>query len=261
MNGGERLEAPLQRVGGRTKAAGWKESLAALLRRAGELEGTAVKAVASPFAANEDLAALAALVDALGGGEIVFRSRRAEEEIPLKGFPPLARREDLAPNITGAELLGMKRVGDGNGRGGLGAVADHEGIVLVLGDPLSDQDSGFGDKAGLFVYLGSHEAPAAAAAHFVLPATTHAEQEGSFTNLDRRVQRFWPALDGPGMARPAWLVLGALVAELTGRAAPRSASDAFAALGAAVPAFGGISYEDLGTRGAVVNESVTLTRD
>jgi hypothetical protein len=52
------------------------------------------------------------------------------------------------------------------------------------------------------------------------------------------------------MARPAWLVLGALDAELTGQEAPRSAADAFAAVSEAVPAFGGLTYDDLGATGA-----------
>jgi predicted molibdopterin-dependent oxidoreductase YjgC len=84
----------------------------------------------------------------------------------------------------------------------------------------------------------------------VLPITTHAEQEGTFTNHERRVQRFWPALQAPGMARPAWLILGALDAELTGGTAAQTAADAFADLSDAVPAFGGLTYADLGTRGA-----------
>jgi hypothetical protein len=63
------------------------------------------------------------------------------------------------------------------------------------------------------------------------------------------------------MARPAWLVLGALTAERTGAAVARAASDAFTALGAQVPAYSGIGYGDIGSRGAVVNESVSLTGD
>ena len=72
----------------------------------------------------------------------------------------------------------------------------------------------FGSKAALYVYIGHHESPGTTSAHFVLPATTKAETEGTFTNYEGRVQRFWPALDAPGMARPPWLVLGALAAEL-----------------------------------------------
>jgi NADH-quinone oxidoreductase subunit G len=251
INHGDRLEAPLVRDsdGGR-KAVGWKDALAHLLTRAEGLADKSVRAVASARASNEDLAALGELVGALGGGETVFRSARAEEEIVLKGFPTLARRKDLAPNVHGAELLGMKRVGADDASGGLDSVASHGGIVLVLGDALADQPEGFGGTAGLYVYLGTHDSPAAARAHVVLPITTHAEQEGTFTNHERRVQRFWPALQAPGMARPAWLILGALDAELTGETAAQTAADAFADLSDAVPAFGGLTYADLGTRGA-----------
>jgi NADH-quinone oxidoreductase subunit G len=100
INHGHRLEAPLVRVGER-KAMGWKAALRALLDQAATLEGKSVKAVASPYASNEDLGAFAALVRALGGGDIVYRSAMAEDEVPLKGFPQLARRKELAPNGRG----------------------------------------------------------------------------------------------------------------------------------------------------------------
>lgn len=250
INRGGRIEAPLVRdADGASRAVGWKDALQALLARAAGLERRSVRAVASPLASNEDLGALAELVGALGGGEIVYRCARAESEIVLKGFPRLARRRDLAPNVRGAELLGMKRVGGDDAAGGLEHVSGHDGIVIVLGDALADHDASFGRRAGLFVYLGTHAPAASAAAHLVLPTTTFAEQEGTFTNHEDRVQRFWPALQPPGMARPPWLVLGALAAELGGRPAPRSAAEAFRALAEAVPAFAGLDYEALGAVG------------
>ena len=251
MNTGDRLEAPLVREeSGSRRAVGWKDALGELLGLAAKLGGKSVRAVASARASNEDLGALAELVGALGGGETVFRSARAEEEIVLRGFPALARRKDLAPNVQGAELMGMHRVGTDDATGGLESVARHAGIVIVLGDELSDQPEDFGEDAGLYVYMGTHDPRAARNAHIVLPVTTHAEQEGTFTNHDGRVQRFWPALEAPGMARPAWLIVGALNAELTGEAPPHTAAGAFAALSKAVPAFGGLTYDDLGTQGA-----------
>lgn len=259
INRGDRLEAPLVRADGATTAMGWKEALGRLLDAAGE--GGSVKAVASPFASNEDLGAFQALVRRLGGDEVVYRSPRADAEITLKGFPQLARRRDLAANVAGAEALGMKRVGDDAGRGGLDDVAGHDGIVLVLGDGLEDQGADFGASAALYVYLGTHAGAATEAAHFVLPVTTFAEQEGTFTNHEGRVQRFWPALQAPGAARPAWLVLGALLAQMTDEAPPRTAADSFAYLAAHVPAFAGLGYDDIGTRGAVLNEAVSLSGD
>ena len=121
--------------------------------------------------------------------------------------------------------MGMKRVGSDEATDGIADVADHDGIVIVLGDALADQTADFGSKAGLYIYMASHDSRAAEAADFVLPATTHAEQEGTFTNHVGRVQRFSPALQAPGMARPPWLVIGALVGELTEASGPRQASE------------------------------------
>jgi NADH-quinone oxidoreductase subunit G len=257
MNEEGRIEAPWVRgADGASLATGWKDALSALLHHAAGVGSRSVRAVASARASNEDLGALAALVGALGGGEAVFRSKRAPDEIVLKGFPKLARRRDLAPNVRGAELLGLRRVGEDDASGGLEGVRDHEGIVIVLGDALADQDESFGRKAALYVYVGTHAPAASRAAHFVLPVTTHAEQEGTFTSHAGRVQRFWPALRPPGMARPAWLVLGALDAELTAERAPRSAAEAFSALSDAVPAFSGLSYDALAGQGTSARGAV-----
>jgi NADH-quinone oxidoreductase subunit G len=285
INEGDRLEVPLVRTapsgdGSSTgsaastdepvaarrgmKATGWSGTLEQLSRQLRGLgEGTAsggVTAVASPYASNEELGALAELVAELGGGEgdLLYRSVRAENEEVLAGFPTMARRRELAPNGRGAELLGYTRVGDDAGQGGLDAVRAAKGIVFVLGDDLVDEDEAFGENAALYVYLGTHRPRAAEAAHYVLPTTTFAEQEGSFTNIQGRVQRFWPALLAPGAARPAWLVLGALLAARHGREIPTQASQLFASVAARTPAFSGLSYESIGTRGAIVNEPVAL---
>ncbi|MCE2454484.1 MAG: (2Fe-2S)-binding protein [Gemmatimonadetes bacterium] len=213
--------------------------------------GAGTLAVASPFLSNEDLAALVRLVDALGGGRVVYRSRRAPDENVLKGFPQLARRRDLAPNTTGLGLMGAKRVGDDDGAGGLDRVAGHDGVVIVVGDALHDQMDDFAASASAFIYAGSHAPPSARSAHALLPVTTFAEQEGSFTNLDGRVQRFSPALIPPGSARPPWFVLGALAASMDGGEMARSTAEAFAALSASSPAFAGLDFEALLEGGAM----------
>ena len=260
VNRGSRVGDPLVcGPDGVTQAMGWRDALGHLLRSLRVMGDAPVKVVATPFASNEDLGTLAELVGALGGGDMVYRSVRVEEEVVLKGFPTLARRKDLAPNTNGAELIGFARVGDDEATGGLEDIAAHDGIVIIMGDELSDQAEDFGREAGLFVYLGDQQSPAASNAHFVFPLTTFAEQEGSFTNIARRVQRFSPALEPSGMARPAWLILGALAAELNNGDAPRSAADAFSGLASRVEAFTGLTYQDIGIRGAVVNETYVLS--
>ncbi len=257
INRGDRVEVPLVRTDGATRATGWREALRDLYERLGEVDG-GVRAVVGPSLSNEDLGAVKAVVDALGGGEVVYRTPLADEEVPLKGVAGLARRRELAANGRGAELMGFRRVGHDDGTGGLSEAGRHTGTLLVVGDDLPDQDATFGADAALYVYLGAHPSPAAAEAHFVLPTTTFAEMEGTFTNLAGRVQRFWPGLEAPGAARPAWLVLGALLAQRAGEAPPLKAADAFLRVGEAVAAFGGLTYEAIGTRGALVNEPVRL---
>ena len=257
INRGERLETPAAGRGAKRRAVEWPEALRRLHRRLAELSGSDVCVVGSALWPNEGLGALDAVAGTAGQVSArVFRSPRAPDEDPLPGFPLLVRRRDLAPNVDGARLLGFERAGGDDGRGGLERAAEHRGVLFVLGDELADQSADFGSGAELFVYLGARDSPGAAQADFVLPVTTFAEQEGSFVNVQGRVQRFWQALRAPGAARPAWLVLGALAAALDGaRPAPARAADAFAALAGRHPAFAGLDYETVGASGAALAET------
>jgi NADH-quinone oxidoreductase subunit G len=256
INRGGRIEAPLVRDGDRLVPTSWSE---ALLRLAELAPGAgAVRAVVSPFMSNEDLGSLRRLMDSLGGGEGVYRVEEGEEVV-LPGFPQLALRRERAANVRGAELFGFTRVGGPDGTGGLEEAARQGGTLLVLGDELADAPDDFGRGAALYVYVGHFLAPAARNAHFILPATTFAEMEGTFTNLNSRVQRFWPGLQVPGMARPAWQILGVLRAGIGGDNAPATPADAFAVLAEVRAEFGEVSYLELGTQGRPLPELGALT--
>lgn len=242
-----RIEAPLVRRDGKLVPMSWSDALLRLAEAARGLEAE-VRAVASPFAPNEDLGALRRLAEVFGPATGVFRVETGEEVV-LPGFPQLALRRDRAANVKGAELLGFRRTGDDSGRGGLEEISAHEGVILVLGDDLDDAPEGFGRNARLFVYVGHVVSEAARNADFVLPCTTFAEMEGSFTNVNGRVQRFWPALQVPGMTRPAWQIIGVLLAGLRDVPAPARPGDAFALLTEMAPEFSGLRFEDLGAEG------------
>lgn len=249
INRGGRIEAPLVRgADGTHQAASWSDALTRLAEALKGAHGEA-RAVVSPFMANEDLGLLRRVMDATGGGSGVYRCETGGEVV-LPGFPTLALRADRAANVHGAGLFGFERAGDGAGSGGLEAAAGHSGVLWVLGDELADAGADFGAGASVFVYVGHYLAPAARNAHFVLPATTFAEMEGTFTNVQKRVQRFWPALQAPGMARPAWQILGVLLAGISDASAVATAADAFASLAAARPEFGALGYAELGQAGA-----------
>ena len=67
----------------------------------------------------------------------------------------------------------------------------------------------------------------------MLPLTTMAEENGTYVNRDRRMQRYHQAKAQPGMARPAWWVAGEVLAGPGPSVdAPATAGEAFALLGA-----------------------------
>jgi NADH-quinone oxidoreductase subunit G len=192
INEPDRIETPLMRAAdGSLQATGWHQIVVTLVDRLKLLSGAGVRVVGSPVLGNEDNGLLARLGAVMGGGDAIFRSPRADDEVVCPGFPGLARRRDLAANVRGLELLGFTRAGDDEGHGGLG---NDGGALFVLGDALADQPADFGAGAALFVYMGHRLTAAARNAHFVLPVSLFAEGEGTFTNFEGRVQRFWPGV-------------------------------------------------------------------
>lgn len=110
-------------------------------------------------------------------------------------------------------------------------------------------------RAGTIVVIGTTLPEIARNAAVVLPVANFAEDEGTFTNLRGRVQRFTQAKAAPGMARPIWWVLGDLLTAMgRSNASFFLASDVFASLAKARPAFAGMSYDSLGLRGATIAE-------
>src|SRR5688572_25811338 len=252
INQTARVEAPLWRnESGQLSATTWQKAILALVERLRTVSGGGVTIIGSPFHSNEDNGLLARLAMVLGGGELVFRAARAADEVVCPGFPRLARRRDLAANVRGLEIAGFRRI---EGEAPLGG-----GIVIALGDDMPAERAAVGDNPSLFVVLATSTRQATRAADFALPTTTFAEMEGTFTNYEGRVQRFWPAVQPPPLARPAWQILGVLLAGLDDNAtAPATAGDAFLRLGDNYPEYSGLSYDIIGARGALMNEPVKL---
>ena len=250
LNRTARVEAPLYRGDdGQLIATTWQKAIVALVERLRVVNADSLTIVGSAFHSNEDNGLLARLGAQLGGGELVFRAPRASDEVTCPGFPRLARRRDLAANVRGLETCGFQRID--------GEFPRDARVVITLGDELASEPPGFGTRADLFVAIATGTAGAMRDADFVLPATTFAEMEGTFTNHEGRVQRFWPALQPPPLARPAWQILGVLLAGLEpGSTAPATAADAFLRLGDWFAGYAGLSYDVIGSRGALVNDAV-----
>jgi NADH-quinone oxidoreductase subunit G len=137
---------------------------------------------------------------------------------------------------------------------GLGA-----GDVLIVADEeLAQLDASDAAKAGAVIVIGTTlPAWARHAANVVLPIANCTEEEGTFTNLRGRVQRFLQAKAAPGVARPSYFVLGDLLAAAGEGSGFWTAGQAFDALAASVPAFAGLTYDGLGLRGAMTQGALS----
>ncbi len=90
----------------------------------------------------------------------------------------------------------------------------------------------------------------ASLAHVVFPAAAVLEQEGTFTNGERRVQHVRPAVAPPGLARPDWEVIRDVGAAMGAPWHYTRPSEVWDEVARAVPhLFGGVSYPRIETDG------------
>ncbi len=123
--------------------------------------------------------------------------------------------------------------------------------VYILGENpmMSDPDTGHVRKAlaqaELVVLQDIFPNETMEFAHVVLPGTSFAEKDGTFTNTERRVQLLRQALEPVGQSRPDWQI----IQDLSNRfglemnfASPREIMEEIARV---TPQYGGISYDRL----------------
>ncbi len=82
-------------------------------------------------------------------------------------------------------------------------------------------------------------------ADVVLPAVPSLEKEGTFVNTERRIQRFYRALDPLGEAKPDWEILTAIANRLGAHWNYRHPGDIMAEVSRVAPLFAGVTYDRL----------------
>jgi NADH-quinone oxidoreductase subunit G len=249
MNRGDRVEAPLVREGGRHTATDWDTALDRLGQLVRGVSGSGL-IIASGRASTESLGLVRLMLERLGVTAVV--QVPLGEEAPLAGIPNLALRRERTPNLAGAELLGYQP--DWSLAAREMATA---GLIIVLDADLSDADQAtIARVPGTVVVLGTVFPEGLRNAELVLPVTNMAEENGTYVNRDRRIQRYNQAKSQPGMARPAWWIAGEVLAGPgPSPSAPATAAEAFEMLADRWPTFAGLTYADLGYMGRVVGDS------
>jgi len=120
-------------------------------------------------------------------------------------------------------------------------------VLVIAADPAGD-DPRLAEALGGDTFTVVQElflTDTARLADVVLPARSFAEREGSFTNGLRRVQRFFPAIEGMGEARADWKICGQLGARLGLELESGSCGRVFEAFAASAPGYDGLNYARL----------------
>jgi formate dehydrogenase alpha subunit len=87
-------------------------------------------------------------------------------------------------------------------------------------------------------------------AHVVLPATTFAERDGTFTNTERRIQLFRKGMEPIGSSQPDWWILCEIAKRMGVKGFDFSLpSEIFDEMARLTPIYGGISYDRLEENG------------
>jgi NADH-quinone oxidoreductase subunit G len=118
--------------------------------------------------------------------------------------------------------------------------------LFVLGtDPVGDGLMSGRGKLEFLVVQELFLTKTAELADVVLPAQSWAEREGTFTNGERRVQRYYPAIHPVADSRPDWQIL-AQIGERVGLGKPAFATSlVFNEVAKAVPQYKGMNYRTL----------------
>ncbi len=234
---------------------GWKEALDLVHRELRTANGSGVAILGSGFLTTEEAYLLGKLADVLG------TPHRAVpvDPGPLWTIPNLKggiSGTEAAPNRRGAELAGL--TGADAGAFLSGNAAESAQVLIVA-------DSDFGQaahdpqvverlrRAKRLIVFGWCDSPLARAADIALPVPTHAEKDGTFVNVEWRLQHFVAAFPAPGQVRPLVDVLGDLLARFDPAWSKLSAAQVFDRLAGEKAAFAGLSWEDLPAVGVTLN--------
>ncbi len=249
----DRLKLPQIKKAGEFQEASWTEAVreaAARIKSVLDASGPqAVAVLASPQMTNEELFCVRKSFGERLGIRNIDAKAPSREAAYSDDFLITADRN---PNSRGAGVLLPAGPGTesilrqcAEGRIRLLYIFRHD---LMRGFDAEFVREALG-KVECVVFQGSWDQPTAALAHIQLPAAVYAEKEGTFTNVDGRVQRFCEAVPPAGESLPDLEIFARLAAELDIPSAGSSAASVFEAIGQEMRAFYGMTYDTLGLSG------------
>lgn len=148
--------------------------------------------------------------------------------VPLSDKPGLAVTKAMDAAYAG-KLKGMLIMGENP----------------ILSEPNANHAGEALERLELLVVQDIFMTETAAYAHVILPAAAYAEQLGTYTNTERRVQLSYPAVPPPGEVRADWEILTDLAGRLGFEWSYSGAGDIFDEMALLTPSYAGMSHARL----------------
>ncbi|MBN2242622.1 MAG: (2Fe-2S)-binding protein [Acidobacteria bacterium] len=250
-----RLKAPRLGKSGDSGKASWQDAIASVansLKQTLEKHGPGgIAVLASPQQTNEELFGIRRL----------FRDHLKIENIEFR-VPPVQEpysddfliTADKNPNSRGAEAFfpagpGARKLLQDCSEGRIHLLfIFHHDLTLSFDSEYVRAALGKVDRV---VLQGCWNHATAALADTILPAAVYAEKEGTFTNLEGRVQRIRAAVPPIGRSLPDLDILALLAREL-GVSAEKTPAAAFEEIAQNIGAFSGMAYKTVGNGGQLL---------
>jgi NADH-quinone oxidoreductase subunit G len=239
---------------GTGRQASWEEGIdvvANALKRLRETNALQqVGVILSSHMTNENLYAAKRFFTALGVTQIVFQRPKsgASDQFLMQA--------DKSPNARGAQALAIAEGSDALLEK---AVKNELRVLLIFTQDVADligesRVQEVAKQLELLVFIGTNANKTSAAAHVVLPSAVYAEQDGTFTNFEGRVQRLNAALNPWGESKPEWQILSVLSEKLGLGLAFTDPQTIFAELAKHEKPFQGLTYQAIGEQGAMLKK-------
>jgi NADH-quinone oxidoreductase subunit G len=285
VNTDDRIKTPKVLRDGELVETGWEEAIAQVVNKIHSFKKDEIAGFGSPFATNEDNYLFAKLMkNVLGTHNIDFMPHIEEGS-----QDELLIREDKTPNAAGCRSMGIFPTEKGlNLNQILKAIESRQikFLYVIDDDIMLDQDiiSSL-SKLDFLVVHSTNINVLTTMADVVLPSSTYAERNGTFTNFQGRVQRIRPAvatfdhdraLDGLSMSRldkfgaqndrwmkgikrdsrPTWRILASITNAINPKYKYNSVEDVFNEIASTLEDYKGLSYRTIGNKGKLIKQKV-----
>jgi NADH-quinone oxidoreductase subunit G len=287
VNSNTRISSPQLRKDGQLIDISFDEAITEVVSRLKSFKADQIAVIGSPYATCEDnylVAKFARTVLQTGNLDFIRHINPGFADDILK-------TEDLTPNSLGAELAGVQPSKTGlDIHGILKAIKEKKIKALYLiEDDVVDMFPEFENAiAGLDLLIvhSTNQNKSTALADIIFPASTFAEKNGTFVNINGVVQRIRPAvsavehdraLDGMSMSRldkfgtqwdrwasgkkinalPSWKILTSISKSMGSKFKFNMAEEIFSEMANSIEVFKGLDYDEIGEHGAKIKSEIS----